>query len=142
MGISPEFYPKKILRISPDYFFGNSWEILRTWSPLFTDFEGNLIKELVSRSSWEFLRNFFQEIPKNFQVPFFSNRCLWGSLLLCTALTKSFFLCILYDKNDNTRNGFWETPRNSCRHFHRNFLRKIPGNFRKIVTWEKSTVQT
>ena len=33
MGTSQEFHPKKILRISPDYFYGNSWEILRTWSP-------------------------------------------------------------------------------------------------------------
>jgi len=24
LGISPEFHPKKILRISPDYFSGNS----------------------------------------------------------------------------------------------------------------------
>ena len=32
-GISPEFHPKKILKISPDYFSGNSQEILGTWSP-------------------------------------------------------------------------------------------------------------
>jgi len=33
LGISPELHLKKILRISPDYFSGNSWEILRTWAP-------------------------------------------------------------------------------------------------------------
>ena len=33
LRISPEFQPKKFLRNSPDYFSGNSWEILRTWSP-------------------------------------------------------------------------------------------------------------
>jgi len=33
LGISTEFYLKKILRISPDYYSGNSWEILSTWSP-------------------------------------------------------------------------------------------------------------
>ena len=27
---------KKILKISPDYFSGNSWEILRTWSLILT----------------------------------------------------------------------------------------------------------
>ena len=40
---------KKFLRISLEYFSGNSWEILRTWF---------LISRIVSRNSWEFLRNF------------------------------------------------------------------------------------
>ena len=31
---------KKILKISPDYFSGNSWEILRTWSPSLRNFRG------------------------------------------------------------------------------------------------------
>jgi len=32
LGISPEFHPKKFLRISPEFFSGTSWEILRTCS--------------------------------------------------------------------------------------------------------------
>ena len=122
----------------------NSWEFLRNFTPrkfweflLITSpeipekflglghqvygFLGELKKRIsfeeFPRNSWEFLWNFFKEIPKNFsgiflrkflrnsrdfsqnfQVPFFSNRCLWGSLLLCSALTKSYLLCILIDK--------------------------------------------
>ena len=149
---SSEFFPTKFLRISPEYFSGNSREILRT---MFTDFQGNLLRELVSRNSWEFLQNFTprksweflliasleisekflglghhvyeflgewnkkisfekflrislkfsQEIlrfsSQNFQVQFFSNRCLWVSLLLCTDITKFFFFASLLIKNDN-----------------------------------------
>ena len=40
LGISPEFHPKKFLRNSSDYFSGNSWEILRTWSPYLGIFRG------------------------------------------------------------------------------------------------------
>ena len=35
LGISPEFYPKKFLRNSPECFSGNSSEILRIWSRIF-----------------------------------------------------------------------------------------------------------
>ena len=35
-----KFQPKKILRISPDYSSGNSWEILSTWSPSLRIFRG------------------------------------------------------------------------------------------------------
>ena len=33
LGISLEFHTKKFLRNSPECFSGNSWEILKTWSP-------------------------------------------------------------------------------------------------------------
>jgi len=37
---SLEFFPTKFLRTSPEYFSGNSWEILRTWSPCLLFFRG------------------------------------------------------------------------------------------------------
>ena len=39
LGISLIFL-KKFLRISPEYFSGNSWAILRTWSPCLRIFRG------------------------------------------------------------------------------------------------------
>jgi len=53
-----EFYHKKILRISPDYFSENSWEILRTWSLCLQIF--------IPRNSWEILLNASPEIPEKF----------------------------------------------------------------------------
>ena len=63
---------EKFLRNSPDFFSGNSWEILRTWLPCLRIFRGILLKELVSRlrfftlrNSWEILLNSFQIFLRN-----------------------------------------------------------------------------
>ena len=49
---SLEFSPTKFLRISPEYFSGNSWEFLRTWSPC-NGFLGEFIKRIIARNSSE-----------------------------------------------------------------------------------------
>ena len=40
LGIFLEFYPKKILKISLDYFSGNFWETFMTWSPCLRSLRG------------------------------------------------------------------------------------------------------
>ena len=40
LGIFLEFYPKKILKISLDYFSGNFWETFMTWSPCLQSLRG------------------------------------------------------------------------------------------------------
>ena len=57
---------KKILKISPDYFSGNSWEICSTWSQSF-----RIFREIEYENSfWEIPGNFSgisrQEIPEKF----------------------------------------------------------------------------
>ena len=57
-------------------------------------------QEYFSVNSWEILRT----SPQNFQVSFFTNRCLWGSqLLFFYALLKLnlFFFASFLIKNDN-----------------------------------------
>jgi len=51
--------------------------------------------EKFPRISLEFYSRNSQDFSQNFQVPFFS------SILLCTAITKSFFCASLLIKNDN-----------------------------------------
>ena len=106
---------EKFLRVSIEYFSGNYWDILRTWLPILRFSLGNGIKDLVSRNFWTFLWNFSPEFPKNF-LGIFLQKFLRNSqdfITNSTEFSDSIFL-----------------PGN-----FRGFPEKIPGNFRKIVTW-------
>ena len=99
-------FPQKFMRISLEYFSGNSWEILRTWLPIL-QFLGNgkyhfltnntgiweggrtgrfmrISPDFFSRNFWKFLWNISQEIPEKLtglhHSSVFSNMCLWSSL--------------------------------------------------------------
>ena len=110
---------------------------------MFTDFEGNLIKVLVSKNSWEFLRNF---TPRNsWEFTLNALHQVYGFL---GELNKKNFLELVtrnsldrvirissewVTRNSSDlapRNELREIPRNSCQHFHRNFLWAISRNFR------------
>ena len=57
LGISPEFHPKKFLKNSPECFSGNSFEILKTWSPSLRIFRGISFEKFLRISLEFFSRN-------------------------------------------------------------------------------------
>ena len=58
---SPELFSKKFMRITLEYFFGNSWEFSGLVHQI-NRFSGEINKRINWRSSGEFLQNFF---PRN-----------------------------------------------------------------------------
>ena len=117
-----------------DLLWEISWEILEnkfSWLiPLKFSriFSGSEFWDWVSRNSWEFLRNFFQEIPENFSEIFFQK---------FLRIFQNFSQEILWIISEYFSRNSWEILRSPIlRIFWGTFPVKIPEHFYGIFLWK------